>query len=507
MSIKVFILLPIVFYTQISGAKETWLQFVGIDRNNPAQNYYSFYKAAKDFETTCVQKKDRVCTNYMNLDSTLVSQSNDEKRQKSLETIEDFKKNPRIHKNEITREQALATIRNALKSAGTNDQILISLQNHGGPVTSERDGKSCLYLNESECISDADIAKLIKENPLPKGAKVALIADGCYSGGFHDLMSENVCVATTADQYFIGYGSDKNFWTYITEQKIKKFSDISSLETLNPQTHYQSFFRSSKEVYEERKCLAARKSLNSEEIKNLVSWIYWGFRQSSEPVKHLCSTSGNSLNMIEHFGQQLMSYEQWKGCSDIDRVSLKKKEVKEAFDFCAFKKRLVQILKNKKDEITKLDAYKRLLLAQKEFDKLIKYAPSMTPEQKEVVDYLYLLESPTPRAKPKDYDKLSSSQLLEVTNLVKLLLDADRELHKMRDIFASSVAKNKIDQFGEVDEDLQLFYNCFLYPDIMNMENDDTIKYWNRIAAEKEKKIFSKEDIKRAQKCENSFTF
>lgn len=102
-------------------------------------------------------------------------------------------------------------------------QISISLQNHGAPDESGA-GKSCVWMNSKDYICDSDIALILKNKPA--GVKVVISGNACYSGGFADLSSSDVCTVTSASRLNVGYTQGRSFWNAISERHPKYLSDL-----------------------------------------------------------------------------------------------------------------------------------------------------------------------------------------------------------------------------------------------------------------------------------------
>jgi hypothetical protein len=67
------------------------------------------------------------------------------------------------------------------------------------------EGPSCISVNQSQKICTQDLEKIIAKKK--KGTKIAIICDGCFSGGCVNLSRPDVCTAMTADQYFVGHAT------------------------------------------------------------------------------------------------------------------------------------------------------------------------------------------------------------------------------------------------------------------------------------------------------------
>jgi hypothetical protein len=199
-------------------AKETWIQAVGIDENNPGQNFTEFYNSSADFSKACQMKTDRICEKYVNNDLNF-ARNRLIARGSGFDKTADFK-------GPITKDNFLSRLREILSKSKAGDKVVISLMNHGGPPKEGQTGKSCVYLNSSECISDEDLKRAL--SVAPKGVKTVIVADACYSGAFGDLSNRDTCVLSAAGQRHTGSVSSIDLWRAIRTGKIKTLTEYST---------------------------------------------------------------------------------------------------------------------------------------------------------------------------------------------------------------------------------------------------------------------------------------
>ena len=191
---KIIFILTI-FVVSASVAKETWFGITGINNNNPAMNYSSFYDESNAFLQACKKNPDRDCRRYINSNEALAQDANKPNAPKIIGENRGIPTTNRQKGDGILKE-----IETAIANARRGDRILISLNNHGGPGR-DRAGKetSCIFIKHRQKICDSDLAKIIGDLPQRKGFQVAIVAEACFSGGFNSLVNKNVCVATTSD--------------------------------------------------------------------------------------------------------------------------------------------------------------------------------------------------------------------------------------------------------------------------------------------------------------------
>ena len=221
-------------------AKELWIQAVGIDTKLASQNFEEHYYEGRSFAQLCKTKPSRQCEQFVNLDPKLAASEGGAFALSQIvqgHTIKNL--------NGPTKTEILARFEEALKNAGPGDKIIFSLVNHGGPSREEKmeTGKSCISIDGDDCISELDLANIIKRHPLPERANLGIVVSACYSGAFHDLMAENVCVASTSDQYFASNSDTSDLWTSAVVRKAKSFSELS-----NPLNSHQNRIRLSAQI-------------------------------------------------------------------------------------------------------------------------------------------------------------------------------------------------------------------------------------------------------------------
>jgi hypothetical protein len=133
-----------------SYSESTWINVVGIDSQNTSQNDIEFYDNANDFLKACKQNSKRKCVNFIDPDISKMSMDEGTLFSKTIVGAE-FDKKYDFNKSQgsADKEAIFKSIRKAIKESRKNDQIIISLNNHGGPDISGK-SPSCIIINSTE---------------------------------------------------------------------------------------------------------------------------------------------------------------------------------------------------------------------------------------------------------------------------------------------------------------------------------------------------------------------
>lgn len=211
-SAQMFIFASTTFFASILLAKTYAIHITGIDIGNRNQNTLDYYQEAAEFSRFCqARSQDYVCEKYVNENLNLAADT----RSPSQKTPD--------HRGTATKAKVLASLKDALQKAGSGDKVIISLDNHGRAPSGN--GASCISLGNGESICDEDLKPLLVK--INQEAKVAVIAQGCFSGGFAKLANRNTCVVTTSDQNLVSYTN--SIWNFIRSGQIKRVSDVSQI--------------------------------------------------------------------------------------------------------------------------------------------------------------------------------------------------------------------------------------------------------------------------------------
>lgn len=205
----VFVFLHI-FHLSTATAKDVWIHAIGIDENVHAQNFGDLYRSGPDFEASCASSRRKPeCHLFLNED-------------KSLMPGEPIPLDIKNNKGPPRSAALKSLIQQKLANADRGDTIIISLVNHGAPVAGK--SSSCIWLSSKDYICDDDLKELLKSKPA--GVKVLVNADACFTGGFSNLASSEICVTTASDSFNFGTGVTHGLWNAVKNRHIKKLSDI-----------------------------------------------------------------------------------------------------------------------------------------------------------------------------------------------------------------------------------------------------------------------------------------
>jgi hypothetical protein len=248
--------LTLLFLTSAAAqARDVWIGAVGIDQNIRTQNYQAFYSGAEDFIDDCTAlgldaKTD--CRLYINSDPKLKCPSNQDYTVRTG--------NSALSADRVlappTSNLVLNDLRNALKNAKTGDNIVFSLMDHGSPSKTD---PSCVYLSSFDTICTSDLKKLLSElkaQGLPaRGVKVFIDAEGCFSGAFNGLSSDQVCARTTSDRYR-ATADTPSFWTQVKPyfKSHPKSFKLSDLRDFLPDLSYPDGGDFTSRVIHQREC-------------------------------------------------------------------------------------------------------------------------------------------------------------------------------------------------------------------------------------------------------------
>jgi len=470
---------------QLSFAKDTWIQVVGIDAENTAQNYTEFYLESENFSKTCRQNSNRNCIKYINPNTSLA---------KDPESISN------IHFNSVdniygTRDSInlYNKLYKLISNAQNGDQILIALQNHGSPSTNSN-ATSCIYISSTEKLCDREIKSLLTK--APKGVKIAIFADGCYSGGFAQLASKDQCVVVSADQYSIGYAGTTHFWEAINRRKVKKLSDFKGMYETGG-----SSVKAASQVMKDNRCQIFNSSIQesiSEEDWELIDFLVYQLKR----VNTTCDREFNTT-----------IYDDLRSISDrLNRDSYARQSEKITNKLCNpntsnnFTQHLCglwkSILQLPHDEINLVQQVAKKTgfeNAQKNFEKIKE--DNLHPEfLNKIVNGLYLHAAIPTTWKQPDMSQLTTSQRSTVLAKVKQQQVAYQKLKAAEHKFQLGIETLKV-KINDQDLKTRELIDCLKQP-----ETSSVSPIWDAIARTKEKLFFSDDIIEEARKCEESFS-
>jgi hypothetical protein len=190
-----------------SYGKTILIHAVGIDPVNTDQNYDEFYESAQRVLDYCRNVKDSSkldCKVYLD---TNLSQGSDSSSYKGETNKSSSFRNASEIKGGFNPGKILSAFESALKAAENDDQVVLSLSDHGATLNDGKD--SCIYGGDQK-ICSSDINKILLQYKKP-GVKVFISASGCFSGNFSSLSSKEVCTWVASDRRNSGVATNLGF--------------------------------------------------------------------------------------------------------------------------------------------------------------------------------------------------------------------------------------------------------------------------------------------------------
>lgn len=476
-------------------ATNYYLQAAGINEFDSSQNHYQFYADSIQFNNFCTQTKNN-CENYINTDSNLIPS--------------EFKPMGKITtQGTPTRKLILDRITQLIAKAKEPDQIIISMINHGSPGTSEKD-TSCIYLSANEKICDGDLQPLLKK--LKPGVKIAIFAEGCFSGGFAKLANSQVCVAATADQNLVSYGlknSKNGKWNYMLSKKIKKMSDISDLRRGNEEIT----LRSGSDMMKINACaivvdkiknnLQAKYSINFtehliEKIKGEAKSCLSKYDNGESVTNYSLRSLGESLKVVDKLSSEIIlkevcanssngaiNKEICEGWKSLLNNKLPENVLKSKVIYEASKKRLAEALELNVDlPPTERMKFQEEVLKEVS-DQISGRNFKETWELHEYIDRLRTNKNVGKRAREiyKAYNNFRNEQLTYQSETQQFEKDQKK-------------SKSKVSNF--IQDCLMQGYDRFTYDQALQASSRDEVK---------QRHNFTEKEFEEAKKCENTFQF
>lgn len=480
-------------------AKDYWIQVVGIDKENKNLNYESLYQAAKAFTEACNIKK-RHCESHIDITP---DQASDEVPRDVLKDLA----NNSIIKTELSKAELLEKLATMITKAENGDQILFAIENHGSPASSKQQAKSCVFINTTDCITEQDIKNVLNSHPLKSGTKIAFLINGCYAGGFHDLMSESVCVTTSSDQYYASTVPPTTLWQEIQKGSIKKFSDISNLS--NPTKPMQRY-RISEDIYIERSCLDLREKIsNTSHISKILNTLENIYAEMLENHQNLCEPQSSPLKLIKDLQKNSQVIEKRMAEEKIETFCLENPALN---NICLGLKKISQSWNSQHQALTQIRAYRSILRSRNEFFKasesLDRYASNK--ERQEFVQQLQLkLKTKSSVEKSKKLSKTEKEILTKLTERMSLTAEYLSEQEKN---LSEQIKKSPAVYGSTIDRDIKAFLDCFIPNDPTKLasnvnEPNNEFAALHLRAKQKPKIIFTAQQIEQAKKCEKQFYF
>lgn len=458
-------------------AKDVWIHAIGIDENVHTQNRADFYRTGQNFESVCANSsKQPECHLFVNDDKSLVpggwpieleiKQNKGPARSGTLKTL----------------------IQQSLAKAGKGDTVIISLLNHGAPVAGK--SSSCVWLSSKDYICDDDLKELLKNKP--PGVKVLVNADACFTGGFANLASSEICVTTASDSFNFGTGVTHDLWNAVKNRHLKKLSDIE--EPVYNESGTQLLLASQLAI--SQRCQAARQKLD----------------QSVTTVSFLLSFS-------EGYSEDSCS----DGNYNSAKISALAKEV-----IAAIERLSPQLCKDLKLPKIVCDARTRLASA----DAAIKRAVAEIVKvgearQKTFQEVLSLSKESEARS-----GSLSEAEYKEFGDSVALNIEPDwTKFDSSRAVLAKALWSDykklmaKLDQIKGTPPELEAFKERGYYRDLLTVQSclfepaptspeeqpsahlAASLKYFREVQASFPQRQFSERDVEEARQCESSIQF
>lgn len=477
---KLLIIFTFALFCSCSGFCENiWIHAVGIHEDNPNQNFDTFYKSAVSFNNECQQSKLKPnCSLYINDDP------------KFRPSTSDFSDSIKNNFGSPNTQSLKKTIADKIQQAKDGDTVIISLQNHGAPV----DGQSpaCIWLSSNDHICESDIAEILKNKP--KGVKIFVNADACFSGAFADLSSSEVCTTTQANRLEFGYTNRRSIWNAISERYPSTLHDLA--EPIIKESGQQRLLSS--QVILQQLCRTARKKTS---LDSVISSLSIDDSNTAGYDPSVCRDNDITARKLNAFAKQVMSVVQ-------KNQSCKELELPKAV--CNAQKRL----KNKKMEISQL-INKLEPIESSELD----IKSWMTQNAASIPSMMNALSEQMKNLTPDEVREMTDSiKLGRTPDWSKFTPDRVSEIKKgwetAQPVFSrftqTSINTKQIDEavaqlkkLGAYD-DLVTVQGCF-YEN--SPQTDSDLNYYQIIGKKFPERKFTEDDYNKALKCESSIRF
>ena len=474
-SVALFILL----FCHKGFCDSTWIHAVGINESNVNQNYDTFYKSAVSFNEECSRSKEKpICLLYVNDNSAL---------RPSTSNFSDTIKNSLGTPNTKDLKKIIS---DQVMSAKDGDTVIISLQNHGAPV----DGKSlaCIWLSANDKICENDISEILKNKP--KGVKVFINADACFSGAFADLASSEICTATQANRLEFGYTNRRSLWNAISERYPQTLKDLA--EPIIKESGQQRLLSS--QVILQQLCRGARKKVSLESVVSALS-IEDSNTAGYDPS--VCRDNDITAKKLSIFGKQaLAALQKEQSCKELELPKIACDARKRLKDRKSEVAMLIQNLEPIATKEVELMAWMRenATSIPRMMDALGSQMKNLSPDEvREIADSLKLRKTP-------DWTKFTEEKISEIKkgwDLAQPILSRFSETSRNSKKIDETVAQLK--KMGAY-EDLITLQGCF-YEN--SPQTDSTLTYYQEIGKKFSERKFSERNYEEALKCEASILF
>lgn len=194
-------------------AMDTFIHATGINPHDLIHNYDEFYSQAVQFQNYCNKRSGTTCINAIDSQTPPTTAAG--------KALLGQLQGPVVP---ATKDSILSSLTFALANSKPGDQIFLGLKDHGAPGAGE---SSCIYLSDKESLCSDEVNAVITKYKKP-GVLVMVSADGCFSGGFADLSSKEVCTRVTAPRSKFAYVVPDNTMAFGNYRGLK-FSQVMRL--------------------------------------------------------------------------------------------------------------------------------------------------------------------------------------------------------------------------------------------------------------------------------------
>lgn len=480
---KIFFLICIM--PTMLRAENTWIHMVGINEMDNTQNYSAFYKSAADFNKKCEGSSKTRCHLLINND----------RKHRSLR-YDDYPENLKNIESLPKGMSYADYLQSKITKAKAGDTVIISLQNHGTPVKDR--GASCVWMNSTEQICETDLERILKKKP--RGVKVVISGNACFSGGFAQLSSSEVCTVTTASRLNVGYTQLRSLWNAASERNPKTLSDLRN--PIIAESGQQMLMGS--QVIMQQLCADARAQMSFHEKQSLLLARdnHGTFKNNDE-----CRDVDITARKLHVFSQQVLDVLNSPGRSCVDlnlplAVCEAQGRLKDADADVRMLIQELQTIAQSDDEnyqwSTKNKAY--INSALKEFAAMSGLSPE---EKQEINDSARLgIDPDWSKFDPTRVEMIKEKYFM-IKPLNGRLASAKTNQDRTDAIYASLKSKGYY-------EDLLTVQNCLMEnkPDIPNDEMAQyQLDHHQNISSLFPEKKFTPKDYEDARKCESSVSF
>ncbi len=470
-------------------ATDVWIHAVGINETRVQQNYGSFYKSAQDFENQCASSnKKPECILFLNNSPKL----------RAYDEANSFKL-PH-NQGSPTAKSLKKLISEKLENAKSGDTLVISLQNHGAPVSGQ--SPACIWLSASDFICENDLKNILLKKPA--GVKVFINADSCFSGAFAELATSEICTASMSDRLNFGRMGRRNLWNSVLERHPQNLSDLS--EPIFNESGTERLLGS--QLMLQQLCQGARKKNGSKlSVSNLSFVANLPILDNPKDCRDVDLTSGKLAAVAKQVFSVLA-----KSAQPCESLNLPK-------PVCDASGRIMRSDSSIKKNIHELE-----MIANKEMEIgswVGKNAAAISINARKVKEQMrhlsageiYELSDSFALGQEPQWGKFSKKNLSIAKNVwdqskgfTYAIRDAN-QLKKQTDAIIIKLKKSK------TYEDLLTVQNCLFenQPETIagqkNKEDAETLQYSRSIANQFPQKKFTINDYEDARKCEASIRF